>query len=124
MSCGHSVLLVEDDPGISTVLSYYFETHGYDVVLATNGQEGIDALGAMARPCAVILDLMMPTMDGKEFLEAQSGLPAGFDVPVIVITASVGQEEIPRHPNLVAALRKPFPLLNLLTTVASCCALA
>ncbi|MGE5157298.1 MAG: response regulator, partial [Gemmatimonas sp.] len=79
-------LLVDDDDVVRRSVRQALEPIGWKVTEAENGQIAIDSLAA-ARPDVIILDLMMPKMDGFEFLEELRGRPAWQDIPVVVITA-------------------------------------
>jgi PAS domain S-box-containing protein len=85
---GSSVLLVEDDEPTRTMVRRTLSRAGWEVAEAQNGRVALDALRAN-RPALVLLDLMMPEMDGFEFLEALRLEPAWRAIPVIVITAKV-----------------------------------
>jgi GAF domain-containing protein/CheY-like chemotaxis protein len=80
------VLLVDDDDTVRRSVRTALEPIGWQVSEAENGQVAIDALAA-ARPDVIILDLMMPQMDGFEFLEKLRGRPDWRDIPVVVITS-------------------------------------
>jgi CheY-like chemotaxis protein len=83
---GGSVLVVEDDPAASELLRRTLEGEGWTVAVARNG---IEALAQMDReePAIILLDLMMPEMDGFEFLSEIRSLPRASTVPVVVVTA-------------------------------------
>lgn len=82
-----SILIVDDDADIRAVLSEFLEYEGYAVATAAHGREALDFLRAHALPSAVLLDLMMPTMDGFQFREEQKRDPAIASVPVVLMTA-------------------------------------
>jgi GAF domain-containing protein/CheY-like chemotaxis protein len=84
-TAGHA-LLVDDDEMVRRSVRQALEPIGWNVTEAENGRVAIDSLTA-ARPDVIILDLMMPTMDGFEFMEELRGRPAWQDIPVVVITA-------------------------------------
>ncbi len=84
-SGGH-VLLIDDDDVLRRGVRLALEPSGWQVTEAENGVVALEALAA-ARPDAIILDLMMPKMDGFEFLDQVRGLLAGQDIPIVVITA-------------------------------------
>jgi CheY-like chemotaxis protein len=113
------VLIVEDDEAIRDSLRDLLEDEGYTVALAANALEGLARLWE-SRPCVVLLDLMMPVMDGFGFLAAARGPDGhGLDVPVVVITAA---------PRSVAAaadaddvIAKPIDVDHLLRTIARHC---
>lgn len=86
MAC-KTILIVEDDQSIRSTLKLALEIQGYTVFAAANGKEGLETLSQMPKPCLILLDLMMPVMDGWGFAEAL-GQDANFaHIPVIVITA-------------------------------------
>jgi CheY-like chemotaxis protein len=87
--CGSAVgrlLLIDDDDVVRRGVRLALEPIGWQVTEAENGQVALASLAA-ARPDAIILDLMMPEMDGFEFLDELRGRPDWRDIPVVVITA-------------------------------------
>jgi CheY-like chemotaxis protein len=80
------VLLVDDDDTVRRSVRQALEPIGWQVTEAENGQVAVDAL-ATAKPDVIILDLMMPKMDGFEFMERLRGRPDWRDIPVVVITS-------------------------------------
>ncbi|HJP71466.1 MAG TPA: ATP-binding protein, partial [Candidatus Limnocylindria bacterium] len=82
---GTSVLVIEDDPGAVRLLRTYLESEGYDAVIAADGESGIAAARASA-PAAIILDVLLPGMDGWEVLRRLKADPELRDVPVVVVT--------------------------------------
>ncbi|MBI2893129.1 MAG: response regulator [Deltaproteobacteria bacterium] len=85
-SRGH-VLIVEDDLDTREALGAALEAEGYDVALAAHGREGLESLATRPRPCLILLDLMMPVMDGVEFLGALESDPSLASIPVVVVSA-------------------------------------
>ena len=81
-----SVLIVEDDADARKLMRRLFEKEGWTVTEAENGRVGLDAVAAQV-PGLVLLDLMMPEMDGFEFIEHLRKRPDGRDLPVVVLTA-------------------------------------
>jgi len=81
-----SVLIVEDDPGARKMMRRLFEKEGWSVTEAENGRVGLEAV-AQHTPGLVLLDLMMPEMDGFEFIEHLRGSEEGTHIPVVVLTA-------------------------------------
>jgi two-component system OmpR family response regulator len=110
-----SVVYVEDDPRIARLTAKYLETHGIVVTLAADGAEGIRAVGR-ARPDVVLLDLMLPGIDG---LEVCRQLRARTSVPIIMVTARA--EEADRVLGLEGGaddyLVKPFSSRELLARI-------
>jgi CheY-like chemotaxis protein len=86
--CG-GILVVDDDPDIRESLREVLEDEGYDVACVANGREALDHLKASSpRPCVILLDLMMPVMDGWQFRREQKLDPEIADIPLVVITAT------------------------------------
>ena len=81
-----TILIVDDEPVVRDSLEQWFADERYRVVTAANGREALAAV-AQARPALILLDLMMPEMDGLEFLEQLRRNPVAAAIPVIVITA-------------------------------------
>jgi CheY-like chemotaxis protein/nitrogen-specific signal transduction histidine kinase len=81
------VLLVEDDPASREAARRMIEKMGLEVAVAANGREALRWARANRRPSIVLLDLMMPEMDGFAFLDAFRAEPSWNDVPVVVVTA-------------------------------------
>jgi CheY-like chemotaxis protein len=118
MSDGKTVLLVEDDESIRETMQVALEMRGYEVITAGNGKEGVDALTSRPRPCLVLLDLMMPVMDGWGFVAAVEHDPLLKRIPVVVVTAFADKAgEI--HARSI--IPKPIPLEVLYDTVRTYC---
>ena len=109
------VLVVEDDPDIRDATAILLEDEGYRVHQAENGQRALDALASEPLPCLILLDLMMPVMDGHEFLERMAELdPARAKLPVVVMTAAHN----PVVPRALQVIKKPYSVEALLEAVA------
>jgi CheY-like chemotaxis protein len=113
-----TVLVVDDDEAIRTAVAEILELSGYDVAVASDGQEAVELLEVGLEPRAIILDLMMPRMDGWTFLRRIRGDPRFQELPVVV-TSAVASE---RPPGADACLQKPFEVTNLDREVARLCA--
>ncbi len=113
------VLVVEDDEATREAFALVLRGAGIRVETAGNGREGLERL-RRERPCCVLLDLMMPVMDGWQFREAQRADPALAAVPVVVCTAAGA---CPRAAELRAEayLRKPVEPDHLLEAVRRWC---
>ena len=81
--------MVDDDEGIREVLRLALEFEGYQVIVAANGQEGLDILAQdpIPPPCLILLDLMMPEVNGWKFVEEIEKDLKHRDIPIIVLTA-------------------------------------
>lgn len=85
-----TVLIVDDDPYIREALSDLLTDEGYSVLMAREGAEGLAVL-AQHRPCVIVLDIMMPVMDGLTFLRHLNATVPFRNTPVIVMTAAPGR---------------------------------
>jgi CheY-like chemotaxis protein len=110
------VLVVEDGPYIGAMVKAALEDEGYRVHLEANGQAGIDAAQAR-RPAVVILDLMLPDLDGQDVLRALKADPATATIPVIVMSAVASALKPEERLMVDAVVRKPFELEELLNAV-------
>jgi CheY-like chemotaxis protein len=109
-----TILLVEDDPDVREAVAETLEENGYEVLSAENGAEALELLeAAQSSPALILLDLMMPVMDGWGFREAQRKMPRHANVPVVALTAHGDF----RGFDAAMHLRKPVSLDALLETV-------
>ena len=113
-----TVLVVDDEEDILLLCRVNLEFEDYRVVTASSGVEGL-ALARQVRPSLVLLDVMMPTMDGWHVLEALKADLAMADVPVVMLTARVQGEDQMRGWSGGAAdyIMKPFSPVALLETI-------
>jgi DNA-binding response OmpR family regulator len=109
-----SVLVIDDDPRLRQVVAMYLGIEGYQVFTASNGAQGLAEVEAR-RPHAVIVDVMMPGMDGVETCRRLRANPATQDVPVLMLTALGGDDaaEKARQAGATQFLTKPFNLVGL-----------
>lgn len=110
------ILIIEDDPGIRESLSELLREVGYAVLEARNGLEGLRE-ATEHRPDVILLDLMMPAMNGWEFRAAQKQDATLVDIPVIVISAFTSKDEEAAMGDVVARFAKPFDVMALLEVV-------
>lgn len=110
------ILVVEDDEILRDILAEALREDGYSVELAEDGQVALQ-LARSWRPDLLILDLMMPNMDGEALAASIRAAPGAGWVPIIVVSASRRAEEIGARIGARAALRKPFDLYELSTCV-------
>lgn len=108
-----TILVVEDDEGTSFGLSHFLETEGYNVLLAENGAVALEILKKHSLPQLILLDMMMPVMNGWQFA---SEFAAKFDhrVPIVVMTAAADAEQRAIDIQASAWIEKPFDLDKLL----------
>jgi len=120
-ACAHRrVLIVEDNADIRESLSDALGGEGYSVVTATNGQEGLDRLREMEAPCLILVDLLMPVMNGSEFLAALRATDVLATIPVVVVSA-VSAAKDAADLDAEAFFPKPFEIDRLLATVGRLC---
>lgn len=81
------ILVVEDDQSIRISLQDLLEMEGYRVQVASNGVEALEALEHSGKPNLILLDLMMPVMDGFEFRKKMNTKPDLADIPIVVMSA-------------------------------------
>ena len=107
------VLLVEDDAAIAGSLGEALREEGLEVATAQNGREALQVLRGGLRPSVILLDLMMPVMDGWDFRHEQLRDPALRDIPVVVVTATgFSPDTIRAQFGNVDLLPKPVPLCS------------
>ena len=110
-----AVLLVEDEPAIALSLGDALREEGLAVATAQNGLEALQLLRNGLRPSVILLDLMMPVMDGWDFRHEQLHDPTLKDIPVIVVTATgFSADTIRGQFGNVDELPKPVPYFDLL----------
>lgn len=111
-----SVLLVEDDHDAAEALSELLVEEGYEVTLAVDGQQALDKLAWGPAPDIILLDLMMPQVNGYEFRGRQLADPRLAAIPTIALTASVVDQRV-RDLHLTGWVRKPVPIDALLSVI-------
>lgn len=113
-----SVLIIEDDHGIRETLKFALELEGYHVFTAADGKQGLDLLPGIPKPCVILLDLMMPVMNGWEFVEAIEENVTLATIPVIVVTAFSDKANSVRSQGII---KKPVDLDALYKAVGRWC---
>jgi CheY-like chemotaxis protein len=114
-----TVLIVEDDEDIRACLQEALEEEGYTTAGAANGREAFAQLENLHRPCLILLDLMMPVMNGKEFLSALRADDMLAPIPVVIVSA--WPTEARGTPGANGFIRKPIDLGMLLDVVRRYC---
>jgi len=114
------VLIVDDHPPTREALSALLDSEGYHVLEAGNGLEALQLIDTVAQPpCLVLLDLVMPVMDGREFLKARAQDHALSRIPVVVLSSSARDGQVMEGAE--ACLRKPASLEALLRLLSHLC---
>ena len=110
---GQCILLVEDDELLRGAMKMVLEWEGYRVACAGDGREALDYLRAGGRPALILLDVMLPVLDGVRFRQEQRRDPALAAVPVVVVSALDAAD----CPDAAAHVRKPFAPRELLEAI-------
>jgi len=118
----HTVLLVEDTMDSRDALQALLTVYGFDVICALDGAEALTLARRDPRPCVIMLDLMLPRVDGYEFRREQLADPAIRDIPVIAASAI---DDLARHARALhidAYLSKPLEVEPLIAILKRECA--
>jgi CheY-like chemotaxis protein len=114
-----TVMVVEDDHDTRVSLRYLLEEEGYIVLTATDGHSALELLESRAvKPCLILLDLMLPVMDGWHFATHLRERPALSDIPIVIMSAF---REPPPPEGIVGFLHKPINAESLLKLVENYC---
>jgi CheY-like chemotaxis protein len=108
------ILIVDDEFGIVEALVDFLQDEGYRTAIALNGRQALEKM-ALERPALVLLDYMLPVMNGPAVLEAMKNDPSLRDIPVVLMSATPQRSW--RHLPATAFLPKPFGLAELLAIV-------
>ena len=119
MPSTHTILVVEDDHDVRDAMVQVLESEGFTAVAVGDGEEALTQLQGGLNPCVILLDLMMPRMDGWEFMEEHRRIESC--IPIIVVSAYSSAEQL-RSAGVVAYLRKPVDIDALLALVRRHCA--
>jgi len=114
MSVELNVLYVEDEADIREVVEFALEDEGFELVVCDSGKEAL-IKGSSIIPDLILIDVMMPEMDGPTTLSKLREMPHMLTVPVIFMTAKVQPAEVEEYLNLgaVGVIRKPFDAMTL-----------
>ena len=119
---GPCVLVIDDDEDIRESLMGYLEDHGFRALGVANGKSALDLLADPSRrPSAIVLDLMMPIMDGRGFREEQLRLPSLAKIPVVLISAYANLIEVASELGVSDYLAKPIDPRALIAVVRELC---
>jgi len=115
-----TILVVDDEPALLRLMSFLLQRKGYVMLTATNGEEALDVVREQ-RPDLVVLDIMMPRLDGYEVAAAIRADPQIADLPIIMLSAKAQEEDIERGraAGVDIYITKPFEPEALAATVAA-----
>ena len=112
------ILVVEDDHDVRDAMVEVLQAEGYDAVAAGDGKEALEHLQAGLEPCLIVLDLMMPVMDGWKFMEQHEVRDS--NAPIVVVSA-YGSADAVRSAGVAAYMHKPVDVDDLLGVIARHC---
>ncbi len=111
-----SILIVDDDVDVREMLSQFFSIEGYTVATARNGQDALEQLRKGQQADLILLDLMMPVMDGWQFRVEQQRDPNLASIPVVVLSAVYNARERAAMLGAVDYMQKPVEFDKLIET--------
>lgn len=111
------ILIVEDDRDIRDVLAEILAEEGYQILVAEDGAEGLKRLAENPPPDLILLDLMMPRMDGYQFREEQRKNPEWSPIPLVLLTAGVETSDKITALGALDVVRKPVKIDFLLDLI-------
>lgn len=117
-NCCHSILVVEDDDDIRNAIVDLLETEGYSTESAVNGKDALEKLRVIPKPCLVLLDMMMPIMNGREFLDTVMKDSRLAPIPVLIVSAVADKTNTEGS---VGFLKKPIDIEVVLKVVGQYC---
>jgi CheY-like chemotaxis protein len=115
------VLIAEDDDDVRDNLALLLELKGFCVQKAANGHQALETINGSGAPCLLLLDLMMPVMNGWELREAMLKDPMLAQIPVVLLSGMADVSEAARSLQAVEHLRKPIDLQKLYRIVGTYC---
>jgi CheY-like chemotaxis protein len=113
-----TILVIEDDVDCRDAIALALEGVGYDVAAVEHGRAALSYLDANAAPALILLDLMLPVMDGWEFLRARNERPQRAEIPIVLVSGEAELAKLATQHAVAGHLRKPIELEDLLATVA------
>ncbi len=114
----HSILIVEDDDDIRNALADLLEDEGYHTEAAINGKDALEKLEEIPKPCLVLLDMMMPIMNGRQFLDEVMKDAYLAPIPILIVSAVADKTNTEGS---VGFLKKPIDIDVVLNVVAQYC---
>ena len=114
------MLVVDDHEDIRNTLSVALDDEGYEVRAAANGKEALAVLDEWT-PSVILLDLMMPVMDGWTFREEQLRRQDGKAAPIVILSAAGDLEKHRASLGAAAVIPKPFDIDHVVETIAAVC---
>ena len=117
MGSGHHILVIDDSSTVRAVLTALLQRAGYSVAVAANGREALDHLRQAQPPRVILLDLMMPVMDGRQFRREQQHDPGLASIPVVVLSGESDLPQVARSLGVAGYFAKPVESAQLLAAL-------
>jgi two-component system, chemotaxis family, chemotaxis protein CheY len=123
VSAPECVLVVDDDQEIRESLAEVLQEHGCSAIAVANGAQALETLQNLEgeRACLILLDLMMPVMDGRAFRQEQMRHEELANIPVVLISAFANVRDEASDMNVAGYLQKPFQLSDIIQTAKTYC---
>ena len=115
----NNILLIDDEPDLRECIAELLEGEGYQVTQAENGKAALELLKSGEKPKIIVLDYMMPVMDGKTFCETAAKDNSINTIPIILLTAATVSDEVTATMKVAAQLEKPIHIDKFLAAVKS-----
>ncbi len=109
-----SILVVDDDEDMRTMLCVVLSAEGYRAVGASDGVEALERLRSDGTPALIFLDLMMPRMNGEDLIHAMTRDPSLARIPIAIVSGQLTAHTLAQTPLVIARLLKPVELDELL----------
>ena len=116
-----TVLVIDDDREVCESLRTLLQLDGYKVKTARDGQDALEQLRGGLRPCIILLDLVMPAMDGQHFRAEQLRDPEFAHIPVVVLSGHYDPQQNAASLGAVASLHKPADIDTVLQLIEAHC---
>ena len=110
------ILVIDDDADVRSLAKIRLEASDFEVILASNGEEGFQKLET-EKPNLVIVDIMMPKMDGYTLVQEIKARSSIRDVPIIILTSRVGMKDLFEIEGVSDYITKPYDVNDLLRTI-------
>jgi DNA-binding response OmpR family regulator len=115
-----TVLVVDDDDNVRQTLAERLETSGYEVLLARDGRDAFEVIARGVNPDVILLDVVMPIMDGWHFLSARLRDPSIVAVPVVLMSGGQEAERQSHKIGVCGFIRKPLDIGDLVDRINAC----
>jgi DNA-binding response OmpR family regulator len=115
------ILIIEDDPEAAHILELSLRREGFKISIAMDGAQGLSIIEG-SRPDVVLLDLMMPDIDGFEVMKRTRANPATADTPIIIVSARTHEADklMAKQLGATSYLTKPYRRADLLAAIRAC----